>query len=290
LLISFLLAGVFRSFQEIERNIVNHRLLLAIIRGNTIPSDLGSAYLTAVMNYRQGRYAEALTSLKQATNPDPVLIRWFLARAQNGVGDWESALNTLDMQNPAEMRLYADILFNQMKNLTPQEQAEWEAKLIRHPDLILLYAAYLLAQSDFMGAEVWAKRVPDYGNNISAQMIVGKSYFYREGGRPKAEQIFRSIYEADPDGENAYWYGRTLAYNSQTEKAVQILLEAIQKATNNTIEAIYWVDLGTIYAHSERCTEAQTALENALQKDAGPRIVSRVEAARQAFPPICQSP
>jgi tetratricopeptide (TPR) repeat protein len=269
------------------RNLANLQML-SIIQGNRDEqlNPSASLYLQGIAAFEKQKYARAVSLFGRAKSVDSSLIRWYLAKAYNGSGDWLLALDLLDTNVAAEQDLYASILFDNLPDLTAKEQQEWEQR-IRHnyPGLILPYARHLLNRQQYKKAEKWARLTPNYSNSVLAQLVVGESLL-RGGYSPEAEEVFRLAYEQHHTAESAYWYGRTLRFNGKPELAVPVLEEAIRKKQSNTV-SWYLRELGLAYAEVGRCSRAMSALDRALQRD--PRVENsrRVEAARDKVVQIC---
>ena len=112
-------------FYRSTTNYANLQLVAAVIDGRVAESTKASLYLQGVVAFRQQQYPDAVTLLQQI-DPRNVLARWFLAQAQDRLGDWEVALRNFDLRQPIECELFGRVLFSHLPALAADKQQQWK--------------------------------------------------------------------------------------------------------------------------------------------------------------------
>ncbi len=271
-------------------NVANVRLMSLTREDDLLEEDQASAYLKGVVYLKHGLYFQAVEALSSTQSPNPLLVNWYLAQAQEKVGNWQIALSLLDENVPAHMKLYISVLVKHLNELPSEQQGIWLEKVKQHPDMMVQFAAQLLAEAQYEQVAEWIVQIPDYGKSTDALLILGQSYFYRSGGVERAEATFRLAYQLLPDAITAYWYGRSMAYTGKPDQALPLLREAVAKASSRSDAAWYLLALGGTQAQLEHCREARDAYDQALEMDPSPENVQRVSAARASLSQVCVLP
>lgn len=242
-------------------------------------------YVSGIVAFRQQDYKNAIHHLSQVPPGGQGSANWFLVQALNESGDWERALDAIDLDVNAERVLYVNTLFEHRDQMSSQEQAARIELIKRYPDMILVYAHHLLSSDQFAEAGVWARQVPDYEQSISAQLMVGRSYFY-SGRLEEAERIFQSLSLESRTPDVLYWYGRTVFKNGKQEQGIALLEEAVE-AAKRSYGARYLQDLAISYAMAGRCLDAQSAIELGLQWDSSPGYSKGAEGVQDRISSLC---
>jgi len=285
---ALLLVAMFIPSSPFHRNIANLRIISDVMnQKKSEPPSVASPYLQGVYYFKQGRYPKAITLLQQVI-PRNILVRWYLAQALSKTGDWNASLLIFDPSLASERKLYADVLFEFLPTLSMDKQDQWQQKMVfEYPDLIIPYASHLLAKNEYGQAQAWAKLTPNYAKSVEAQSIVGQTYFYTSQYM-EAEKVFRAAYEQFPGHSTLYWYGRTLLFEGKADLAIPLLQHAVQLANGDIISAWYLGDLSTAYGQLGNCTDANAALDHALELDRRPTQVQRIESLRDSLLTACR--
>ena len=288
-LTTLLLAGRAAS-PILTTNVANVRLMSLTREDDLLEEDQASAYLRGVVYLKHGLYSQAVEALNSTQSPNPLLVNWYLAQAQEKVGNWQIALSLLNENVPAHMKLYISILVKHLKELPLEQQDIWLEKVKQYPDMMVQFAAQLLAEAQYEQTAEWIVQIPDYEKSVDALLILGQSYFYRSGEAERAEVTFRLVYQLSPDKNTAFWYGRSLVYTGKPDQALSLLTEAVAKASSLSETARYLLVLGSVQAQLGHCREAREAYAQSLKMDASQENVQRVALVNASLSQTCVQP
>jgi tetratricopeptide (TPR) repeat protein len=246
-------------------------------------------YLRGRAAYAAGDYAQATAHLRAAVPTHGEFARHWLALSLEAEGQPRAGRLALDLENPAELALYGDILLREWATADAADKEEYLARLQNEqPQWVLPYANRLIEAQHFEDAAAWAQAPPDFATSPDALVTLGNARYMQERF-DEALALFEQAYTLRPDAISAYWYGTALAEGDQPERGAALLAEAVQAATPDT-PLLPWMlrMMGVGQARAGRCAEAQAAFDRAAASDPRAENQTRVAEVRSQYRDQCQ--
>jgi TolA-binding protein len=103
----------------------------------------------------------------------------------------------------------------------------------------------------------------------NALLLMGKAYFYKQEFEPaerKFQEILTNYFEGDARDEASFWYGRTLARQLETQKALEILQSVVlSKNTQSNIRSKAYFLLAELHISNSDYDRATTSITRGIK-------------------------
>lgn len=174
-------------------------------------------------------------------------------------GDWEKILGILRAM-PIDEHLF--IYLAEMNLSTDRTKLDQWLQIVnmRFPTNQMMQAQLLMYAGEYVRAERMLCYPTNPWNDFERQRLLGMSLFYQRKYE-EAIPVFASLYNRQVDSADvAYWYGRSLRYNGQSQASIQPLKRAAD-TESGWIKIIYQLELASAYAALEDCENLRITLQ-----------------------------
>jgi tetratricopeptide (TPR) repeat protein len=216
--------------------------------------------LAGILAMRNGDYGLAAEHFSNGSLQNQDIAHWYLLQALERSNEWRSVIQQIRWDKAEDRKVFVRVFIAHRDQLNPEELQVYEERLLSAPDMILDYCTYLISVSDFSGAIGWAKRVPDYQNSPSAQILIGKSAFY-SGELEAARTTFEDLSQRSPSPDVTFWLGKIEYNQGDALRGIEHMREALENLGRMS-PIPYVLDFIDANIQEKRCTEAVSSMES----------------------------
>ena len=245
-----------------------------------------SSYLKGVAAYQKGHWQEARLQFQASLPTHGNLARLSMVKSALAQGDWNGALDQIDVSQSSDWPLLVKILAEHSEEMSEKQRQDYFALIDKNPTLSSGYFHQLLSQGRFDEVIEYAPSFSGYDKSTQMQLMVGRAYFYKRDYE-NAVAVFQSVNAQQTTLDNTIWLGKALFNSGQQEKGLHYL-EAILQEPAGRRYIPYLVDLGVAYAVVARCLDARQVLNEAAESDRTGSHRALLESARQSVVDRCQ--
>lgn len=245
-----------------------------------------SSYLRGVAAYQEGHWQEARLQFQASLPTHGNLARLSIVKSTLAQGDWDVALDQIDVSQSSDWPLVAKILAEHSEEMSEKQRQNYFSLIDKNPILSSGYFHQLLSQGRFDEVIEYAPSFSGYDKSTQMQLMVGRAYFYKRDYE-NAVAVFQSVNAQQTTLDNTIWLGKALFNSGQQEKGLRYL-EAILQEPVGRRHIPYLVDLSVAYAAAGRCFDAQEVLNGATESDRTGAHRTLLEGAKQTVADRCQ--